>query len=73
MSDKGNKFDNPWRMIGLVSVIGVDLAVSVLAGYWIGQYVDNWLETTPIFMLIGLLLGLGAGVYSVYLIIRSYL
>ncbi|WP_126428854.1 AtpZ/AtpI family protein [Brevibacillus marinus] len=67
------RLDNPWQAIALVSVIGVDLAICVLAGFWVGRYLDRWLQTDPWLMLLGMLAGLAAGVYSVYLLIRSYL
>jgi ATP synthase protein I len=67
------KIDNPWRAITLVSLIGVDLAVCVIAGVYLGRYVDNLLATKPWFMMLGLLAGLGIGVYSVYRIVRGYL
>jgi ATP synthase protein I len=68
-----SKLDNPWRAITLVSLIGVDMAVCVVAGVWLGKYIDRLFATAPWFLLIGLLVGLGAGVYSVYRIIRAYL
>ncbi|MFM1651198.1 AtpZ/AtpI family protein [Brevibacillus sp. B_LB10_24] len=66
------KIDKPWQAIGLVSVIGVDMAVCVIAGVWIGKYMDGLLGTKPWLLLAGLLIGLGVGVYSVYRLIRAY-
>lgn len=44
-------------------VIGFELAISVLAGLFIGQYIDEKLKTdTPWFTLLGLVLGLIAGI-----------
>lgn len=68
-----SKLDNPWQAITLVSLIGVDMAVCVVAGVWLGKYIDGLLATNPWFLLVGLLAGLGIGVYSVYRIIRAYL
>lgn len=67
------KLDNPMQAIVFVSLIGADLAVSVLVGFWVGRYLDRLLATDPWLMLLGVLLGLAAGVYSVYLLIRAYL
>jgi ATP synthase protein I len=68
-----SKLDNPWQAIGLVSLIGVDLAVCVVAGVWLGKYIDRMYATGPWFLMLGLLVGLGVGVYSVYRLIRTYL
>jgi F0F1-type ATP synthase assembly protein I len=42
---------------------GFQLALAILFFLWIGHLVDGWLHTGPLFMLIGLLTGLGAGMY----------
>lgn len=67
------KIDNPWRAITLVTLIGVDMAVCVVAGVLLGKYLDGLFATNPVFLLVGLLAGLGLGVYSVYRIVRGYL
>nr|WP_206699368.1 MULTISPECIES: AtpZ/AtpI family protein [Brevibacillus] len=68
-----SKIDNPWRAITLVTLIGVDMAVCVVAGVFLGKYLDGLFATNPLFLMVGLLAGLGIGVYSVYRIIRGYL
>ncbi|KQL46593.1 AtpZ/AtpI family protein [Brevibacillus choshinensis] len=68
-----SKIDNPWRAITLVTLIGVDMAICVIAGVFLGKYLDGLFATNPLFLMIGLLAGLGIGVYSVYRIIRGYL
>lgn len=74
---KGNrplsKLDSPWRAITLVSLIGADMAACVVAGVWLGKYIDRLFSTSSWFLMLGLLVGLGVGVYSVYRIIRAYL
>lgn len=68
-----SKLDSPWQAITLVSLIGADMAACVVAGVLLGKYVDRLLSTGPWFLMAGLLVGLGVGVYSVYRIIRAYL
>jgi hypothetical protein len=63
--------ENPWRAAGLVSAIGVDLAVSVGLGWWIGNAYDQN-QGTQYGYLIGLLVGLVAGIGTVALLIRKY-
>jgi F0F1-type ATP synthase assembly protein I len=67
------KLDNPWQAFTLVTLIGTDLAVCVVAGVLVGKYIDGKYHTSPLFLMVGLLAGLGIGVYSVYRIIRKYL
>lgn len=68
-----SKINSPWRAVGLVSVIGADLAICVVGGVWLGKYIDSQLMSSPWFLLTGLLLGLTVGIYSVYRLVRRYL
>ncbi|WP_134683419.1 AtpZ/AtpI family protein [Brevibacillus migulae] len=68
-----SKLDNPWQAFTLVTLIGADLAICIVAGVLLGKYIDGKFLTSPLFLMIGLLAGLGLGVYSVYRIIRKYL
>ncbi|HCX14091.1 MAG TPA: ATP synthase I [Rhodospirillaceae bacterium] len=51
--------------MGLGMRIGIELVVSVLVGGGIGLFIDNKLNTKPIFMLAFLALGFAAGVLNV--------
>ncbi|WP_066188094.1 MULTISPECIES: AtpZ/AtpI family protein [Gracilibacillus] len=42
-----------------------------LLGLFTGKYLDNHLSTSPLFLIIGLLLGLGAGLYGTILYVRD--
>jgi len=35
-------------------------------GYWIGNYIDRKFHTAPIFMVIFLIIGMGAGILNVF-------
>ena len=43
---------------------GFALAISILFFAWLGNFADQRLHTAPLFLLIGLALGLGAGFYA---------
>lgn len=43
---------------------GFALAVSILFFAWLGYIADKKLHTAPLFLLIGLAIGLGAGFYG---------
>ncbi|MEH7107580.1 MULTISPECIES: AtpZ/AtpI family protein [Bacillaceae] len=63
---------NPFRAMALMSAIVSQLVGSILIGIFAGRWIDkNW-GTEPIFLIIGLLLGLSAGVYSMLLSIRQF-
>ena len=51
--------------LGLASGIGLHLAASVLVGLGLGYLADRAFHTSPWFLLVGLLLGVLAGGYSV--------
>jgi len=57
------------RAMGVASVCGLDLAISVLAGVLLGHYLDERLHTSPLLLIVGLFLGLIAGFYTAYRII----
>ncbi|MFS0673160.1 AtpZ/AtpI family protein [Ornithinibacillus sp. 179-J 7C1 HS] len=54
----------PHLAIVLVSTVSASLAGGTILGIFLGMYVDKLLSTKPIFMIIGLLLGLLAGIYG---------
>ena len=56
---------------GLVLDLGVRLGLSVVIGVGAGVLLDNWLGTRPIFILIGMLVGIGAAMYSIWEVARD--
>jgi ATP synthase protein I len=58
--------DDLGRGLSLAARIGVELAVTLLVGGFLGYLLDRWLSTLPWFMLVGLLLGTIAGFRGVY-------
>jgi ATP synthase protein I len=62
----------PLQAFALVGTIGVELATSVIFGFWAGRAVDNWLKTEPWFMLVGLLFGLGLGILGVFFLVKQF-
>jgi F0F1-type ATP synthase assembly protein I len=51
--------------------LGVRLGVSVAIGLGGGLLLDNWLNTTPIFTLIGMVLGIGAAMVTIWHVARD--
>ena len=61
--------DGPGKAIGYGLRIATDLIAAILVGAGIGWYLDKWMGTQPILLLIFIALGLAAGARNV---IRTY-
>ncbi len=59
-----NKRD--WQAVGVASGLGCTVVVSLLLCIGGGVLLDQWLDTSPIFVLIGVALGLAASGYTLY-------
>ena len=53
------------HVISVTSIIGFELAVMTVVGFYVGKQVDERFNTSPLFLIICLLLGLAAGIISV--------
>ncbi|MDQ3148769.1 MAG: AtpZ/AtpI family protein [Chloroflexota bacterium] len=51
--------------------LGIRLGVSVAIGLGGGLLLDNWLQTSPIFTLIGMVLGIGAAMVTIWSVARD--
>jgi ATP synthase protein I len=56
---------------GLVFDIGIRMGVSVAIGLGAGLLLDNWLGTRPIFILLGMILGISAAMYTLWDVARD--
>ncbi|MEM7198189.1 MAG: AtpZ/AtpI family protein [Pseudomonadota bacterium] len=54
------------RSIGMALRMGVEMVAALIVGVGVGLGLDSWLETTPIFIIVGVFLGIGAGISNVY-------
>lgn len=59
--------------IALFSEIGFILLVTTLAGVGIGYWVDDKLATLPVFVLVGLFLGMAVGARGTWVLIKRFL
>jgi ATP synthase protein I len=69
--DNQRRDPNGWTAFALLGQIGLTLVIPMLIGIFVGLFIDSKLHTAPIATLIGLLLGLAAGVYGVYRLVSS--
>ncbi|MEH7439555.1 AtpZ/AtpI family protein [Neobacillus drentensis] len=60
------------KAVSLNMVFGIAIAISVFAGYKLGDLLDNRYEIYPLFTLIGIFLGIGVGGATVYSLVHKY-
>jgi len=68
----GNDQHDMWRAAGMLSTIGITMALSVFVGFGLGYALDRWLGTSPWLAVVGMLLGVAAGFLETYHIIRRF-
>ncbi|WP_075983188.1 AtpZ/AtpI family protein [Bacillus massilinigeriensis] len=67
-----NKNRHPFQAMALMSAILSQLVGSVLIGIFAGRWLDGLVGTEPLFLIIGLLLGLATGIYAMLRLIRHF-
>lgn len=63
---------HPLHAMGLMSAILSQLVGSILIGIFGGEWIDDYMETEPLFLIVGLLLGLATGVYAILRLVHHY-
>lgn len=67
-----NKNRHPFQGMALMSAIISQLVGSILIGIFSGRWLDRLLGTQPLFLIIGLLLGLATGIYAMLRLIQHF-
>jgi ATP synthase protein I len=65
------KEPSPWKGLGELSSIGITLVLATVIGVAAGYYADQWLGTSPWFLLLGLAFGIAAGFVSMYRSVKA--
>ncbi len=63
---------NPLQSMALMSGILSQLVGSILIGIFAGRWLDRWVGTEPLFLIIGLLLGLATGVFAMLHLVNQF-
>ncbi len=61
----------PTSAMGLALRVGVELAAGLAVGGGIGWFLDRWLGTSPLLLLVFFVLGAAAGMLNVYRLVRA--
>ncbi len=48
------------------------LAITVVVGFFVGRWLDNWIGTSPVFLIIGTLWGAGMGMYWLIMKVKQF-
>ena len=63
---KPKKLIQAYAQAGHYLGLGMQFAVAILLGLWGGWWLDNRLSVSPLFLLLGALLGGATGFYALY-------
>jgi F0F1-type ATP synthase assembly protein I len=63
---------HPLHAMGLMSAILSQLVGSTLFGTFGGIWLDGYFHTKPLFLVVGLLLGLAIGIYAMLQLVHHY-
>ena len=58
------------KLTALLSTVGIAMVVATFLGLMLGLWIDGRLHTSPCFMLIFLLIGIGAGFWNLWKLAR---
>lgn len=61
-----------FKALALATTLGVEIAATVVLGYYGGRYLDEKFATEPWFMLGGILVGLAAGIIGIYKTLQMF-
>ncbi|HAX73918.1 MAG TPA: hypothetical protein DCY20_10385 [Firmicutes bacterium] len=57
------------KALSLLTQVGISMIANIFVGLFIGKFLDGWLNTSPLFLLIFIFVGVASGIKSVYILI----
>lgn len=60
-----------WRLAARYSAVGLEIAIAIVLGFFVGRWIDGQAGTEPWWMLVFVLLGVGAGVKALVRVVRK--
>lgn len=71
-NNDANRQEKSWSAFGLVSAIGLDLAICTVGGTYLGMWLDKVFGTAPWMLLVGILLGMTAGILGIVQLLKAF-
>ena len=71
-AEKGEGSGMSHRQTGVAYRVLVDMIAGLLVGGFVGYWLDRWLGSTPYSLIVGLVVGFGAGVNNAWRAIKAY-
>ncbi len=63
--------ESGWQLFRRYGNLGTEMVVSVFIGVAGGRVLDQWLESKPLFLILGFVLGAAAGFLNIFRLIVS--
>ncbi|MCS7202781.1 MAG: AtpZ/AtpI family protein [Dictyoglomus sp.] len=61
---------SPWEIFNIAFSLGTSVLASLLVGIFLGYYLDKIFDTSPVFLLAGIALGIWVGFRDIFRILR---
>ncbi|OGP52308.1 MAG: hypothetical protein A2Y79_13585 [Deltaproteobacteria bacterium RBG_13_43_22] len=58
------------KLLAMASTMGISMVLALVIAIVIGYYLDKWFQTSPVFFLIFMVLGIVAGFRNIYVIMK---
>ena len=58
------------KLLALASTMGISMVLALVIAIVLGYYLDKWFQTSPVFFLIFMVLGIIAGFRNIYVIMK---
>lgn len=65
--------ENPYRTMGMIGTLGVEITAFIIAGVYLGKYLDHALKTAPVFLVIGIFGGMIVGILSALFTLKAFI
>lgn len=70
--NKGTNSSGFLQAMAMTSIFGTEMAVSIVIGFYGGRWLDKQWHTEPWLMITGILLGVGAGIWSMIMTLKRF-